>query len=86
MFTRHREIYQRSIQDLSALNGNIESELDRLVEEWILIPVESSEWGVPVLKYTRDVRLCGDYKITLNPNIKIARHPIPRAGNAKNVS
>ncbi|XP_043266601.1 uncharacterized protein K02A2.6-like [Venturia canescens] len=64
-----------------ALKDKVEKELDRLVKEEILEPVENSEWAtpiVPVLKNNGQLRLCGDYKITVNPNIKIDRYPIPR--------
>ena len=64
-----------------ALRDLIDRELDRLVAANVLTPVESSEWAtpiVPVMKSNGQVRLCGDYKITLNPNLKIDRHPVPR--------
>nr|XP_046476578.1 uncharacterized protein LOC124216292 [Neodiprion pinetum] len=47
-----------------ALKDKIEKELDRLVEEKILEPVEMSEWAtpiVPILKPNGDVRLCGAF-------------------------
>lgn len=59
----------------------IEKEINRLVEKKILQPVESCDWAtpiVPVLKANGEVRICGDYKLTVNPNIIINRHPIPR--------
>ena len=44
----------------------MESEIDRLVGEGILKPVEFSEWAtpiVPVLKPDNTIRQCGDYKV-----------------------
>ena len=52
-----------------AKRGKVESEIDRLVGEGILKPVEFSEWAapiVPVLKPDNTIRLCGDYKVTVN--------------------
>jgi len=47
-----------------------------LVEDDVFEPVESSEWAtpvVPVLKSDGQVRLCGNYKITANPQLKVDR-------------
>ena len=60
----------------------VEKELDRLVSEGILEPVEFSEWAspiVPVLKSDKkSVRVCGDFKQTINPVSRLDRYPIPR--------
>lgn len=45
------------------------SELDRLISEGVLEQVETSDWGtpiVPVLKKNGCIRLCADYKTTIN--------------------
>lgn len=55
-----------------ALKEKVETEIDRLVNQGVLVPVEFSEWGtpiVPVLKSDGSVRICGDYKATVNPNL-----------------
>ena len=51
----------------------VKEELDRLVSEGILTPVDQSDWAtpiVPVRKPSGQFRICGDYKITLNPRLK----------------
>ena len=56
-------------------------ELDRLPKEDIIEPVQFSEWAapiVPVLKSDKTVRLCGNYKLTVNQVAKLERCPIPR--------
>lgn len=64
-----------------ALKDKVATELDRMVKDNIIYPVNSSEWGtpiVPVVKPNGDVRICGDYKVTVNKFLHIDRHPIPR--------
>ena len=63
-----------------ALKGKIEEELQRQVEAGILEQVEISEWAtpiVPVLKPDKSVRICGDYKLTVNQNAIVDNYPIP---------
>ncbi|XP_023247791.1 uncharacterized protein K02A2.6-like [Copidosoma floridanum] len=64
-----------------ALRDKIEQEINRLEKAEILEPVKSSQWAtplVPVLKANGEIRLCGDFKVTVNPCLEIHRHPIPR--------
>ena len=56
-------------------------QIDRLPAEDIIEPVQYSDWAapvVPVMKADKSVRLCGDYKLTLNQVAKLDRYPIPR--------
>lgn len=55
------------------LKDKVSNEIDRLIDEKLLIPVETSDWAtpvVPVVKSDGTSRLCGDYKITLNKFLK----------------
>ena len=64
-----------------ALKAKVEEELDRLVKLKIYEPVAHSAWAapvVPVLKPNGKVRICGDYKVTINPNANSYQYPIPR--------
>ena len=65
-----------------AVKPYFEKELVRLQEEGIISPIEYSPWAsgvVPVAKRdTKDVRLCGDYKVTINPVIREDKFPLPR--------
>ena len=63
-----------------ALLAKVEAELDRLKETRVIRPVEYSEWAapiVPVLKTTGAIRICGDYKVTINQAVKVDKYPIP---------
>ena len=59
----------------------VEKELDRLIQEGILEPVQFANWAapiVPVLKSDKaSVRICGDFKLTVNQASKLDRYPIP---------
>ena len=64
-----------------ALRTNVELELERLEREGIISPVEFSEWAapiVPVAKPNGTVRICGDYKLTVNQVSKLDNYPIPK--------
>jgi len=64
-----------------ALRDSIEEELSRLQRDGIIEPVEFSEWAtpiVPVKKKDGTVRICGDYKTTLNKATHNDKYPIPR--------
>lgn len=64
-----------------AFRGMVEAELQGLVAEGILEPVEFAEWAspiVPVLKRDKaSVRICGDFKQTVNPVSRLDNYPIP---------
>ena len=64
-----------------ALKGKIEKELDRLVQQGVIEPICFSEWAapiVPVLKKDGTVRICGDYKLTVNQAAKTDSYPLPK--------
>ena len=64
-----------------ALKQKIDSELDRLVKEGIYEPVAYSAWAAPIVPVVKDdgtVRICGDYKVTINPAAKCDNYPVPK--------
>ncbi|XP_036346550.1 uncharacterized protein LOC118755849 [Rhagoletis pomonella] len=58
----------------------VEAELDKQVSEGLLEKTDKSEWASPIVvvqKVEGKVRICGDYKLTLNPALRIDEHPLP---------
>ena len=64
------------------MRSKVEAELQRLTEQGILQPVQFADWAapiVPVLKADKQsIRICGDFKLTVNQASKLDRYPIPR--------
>lgn len=65
-----------------SLREKVEKELERLQEEGTIEPVQFAEWAapiVPIVKEDKSIRICGDYKITVNQAAKLDNYPIPKA-------
>ena len=63
-----------------SLKEKVDKELERLQDDGIISPVKYSKWAapvVPVLKRDGTVRLCGDYKVTVNQALIAETYPLP---------
>ncbi|KAK9681283.1 Reverse transcriptase (RNA-dependent DNA polymerase) [Popillia japonica] len=63
-----------------ALLDKIENELDLLVNEGILSKVDNSLWAspiVPVSKSNGDIRICGDFKVSINQYLLVDEYQLP---------
>lgn len=57
----------------------VDLELERFVQEGILEPVEYCEWASQVAivrKKNGSIRLCGDFKVSINEHIEANQHRI----------
>lgn len=68
-----RPIFQKARPVLYALKEKVDKELDRLEQTNIVSKVERSQWASPVVIVPKSdglVRLCGDYKVTINQSLE----------------
>ena len=64
-----------------SMRSKVEAELQRLQDTGVIEPVPYSDWAapiVPVLKRDNSVRICGDYRITLNREATPDVYPLPK--------
>lgn len=64
------------------LKHQVEEELRRMIDCGILTPVRHSEWATPLRLVKKDdgsLRICGDYRSTVNPAIEVDTYPLPAA-------
>ena len=63
-----------------SLRSKVDAELARLQNDGVIQPVKFSDWAapvVPILKPDGNLRLCGDYKLTVNQVAKLEQYPLP---------
>ena len=66
-----------------ALKPKLEQELERLDRERIITPVQFSDWAaliMPVVKSNCSIRICGDYRLTVNQASRFDAYPLPKVG------
>lgn len=64
-----------------ALRDQLTQELDRLEAEGTIEKVQFSDWAAPIVtivKPDKTLRICGDYKVTVNGASKLDNYPIPK--------
>ena len=76
-----RPIYTKARPLPYAIKEKVEDELLNMVNQNIIVPVSHSDWAapiVPIQKTNGDIRICGDFKVTVNKVSKPDSYPIPR--------
>ncbi|XP_055523166.1 uncharacterized protein K02A2.6-like [Wyeomyia smithii] len=65
-----------------SLQSIVNKEIELMEINGVISRCDSSEWATPIVPVLKDdgkrIRLCGDYKVTLNKVLKDVRHPLPR--------
>ena len=72
--------FKKSQSVAYVLHPALEVELNRMQLEGILEPVKRNVWATPlviVLKSDGKLRVCGDFKITINQCIETKTYPLP---------
>ena len=58
----------------------MDEELCRLEQDGVLKKVSTSEWASPIVcvpKKDNKVRICGNYKVTINGVLDLEQYPLP---------
>ncbi|XP_057673038.1 uncharacterized protein LOC130904346 [Corythoichthys intestinalis] len=64
-----------------ALREAVEVQLGKMEADGVITPVSYSEWAAPTVnipKMDQTVRICGDYKVSINPWLEVDQYPIPK--------
>lgn len=65
-----------------ALREAVEKQLDELEKHGVVTRVSHSDWATPLVvvpkKEGDKLRLCGDFKVTVNPVLKMDHYPLPQ--------
>ena len=63
-----------------ALRDKVAAELDRLQADGVIVPTRFSKWAapiVPVIKRDGSIRICGNFKRTINKSARTEVYPLP---------
>lgn len=64
-----------------ALRDSLEKKLNRLESQGIISKVDRSKWATPIVvvpKADNSIRLCGDFKVTVNQCRQEKHYPLPK--------
>ena len=64
-----------------AYKQQVDAELDRQIQDGLLVPVKWNRWAAPIVtvpKASGEVRICGDYRLTVNKVTPLEQYPLPK--------
>ena len=77
--TNSKPVFHKARPAPYALCPKIDAELQRLEQASIISKVEWSEWAspvVPIVKQNGDIRLCGDFNVSINSSLQVDQYPL----------
>ena len=63
----------------SPTHSKVDQELERLEQAGVIKPVQFADWAapiVPVAKRDSSIRICDDFKVTINHATKVDTYPL----------
>ncbi|UYV72818.1 hypothetical protein LAZ67_10000882 [Cordylochernes scorpioides] len=75
----YKRVFENKDLPIQGIKEKIDKELDRLEQSQIIEKVNASDWSTPlvtVIKSNGELRLCGDFKNTLNNCIEDEKYPL----------
>ena len=76
----HEEVFQNELGTLKDVTARLQVKEDA-VPKFLIEKTNYSEWAIPVVPIPKDdstIRLCGDFKVTINPVLEVDQQPVPR--------
>ncbi len=80
-------VFRKSRPVPIAIQEDLEAAYDKGIAKGIWEPAQFSDYGTPVVPVRKaqlpgqkkpDLRICGDYSVTVNPQLEMHRQPLPR--------
>ena len=62
-----------------AIRDKVEIELSRLEKKKIIQKMDHSVWSAPIVvlpRANKTVRICGDFKVTIDPMVELEHYPL----------
>ena len=73
-------VYRKARPVPYELKRKVEAELDCLEQQGIIKKVKRSSWAAPIVvvpKTDKSIRICGDYKVSVNSHVRTEGYPLP---------